>query len=124
MRETGKVVRILDGGKVEVEMSAAGGCTKCGLCKIGLNNRAYMVARTKEGISTGDYVEVELKEGQVITITFLIFIAPLLIFFAGYLVYKYILAFSLLLCYLMILWFYDRDAQKKGKYLPIVVRKL
>ena len=123
MKEVGKVVKILGDNKVEVELSATGGCKKCGLCRIGLNNKAYMTAGTRENLAIGDYVEVEMKEREVVFVTFLVFILPLILFFLGYLIYNYILAIISLVGYFIGLWFYDRNAQKKGKYLPFVVRK-
>lgn len=124
MREAGKVVRILDRDKVEIEMQSTAGCAKCGLCKIGLNNKVYLTVASNEPVSVGDSVEIEIPEKQVIFITFLIFILPLLLFFAGYLIYNYVLAIVLPVVYFFGLWFYDRDSRKKGKYLPCVARKV
>ncbi|MFC1767931.1 SoxR reducing system RseC family protein [Candidatus Margulisiibacteriota bacterium] len=124
MREKGKVVKVLDGDKVEIEMKSTAGCSKCGLCKIGLNNKVYLTVGSNEPVSVGDNVEIEIPEKQVIFITFLIFILPLILFFLGYLIYNYVLAIVLPVIYFFWLWFYDGDARRKGKYLPYVVKKV
>jgi positive regulator of sigma E activity len=124
MRETGRVSKIFGKNKAEIEMRSTAGCAKCGLCKIGLNNMVYLTVVTAGDVKAGDMVEIEIPEREVILITFLIFILPLILFFLGYLIYNYVLAAVLPAVYYIGLWFYDKSARKKGKYLPCVVRKI
>ena len=124
MRESGKVVKILQDSKIEIEMRSTAGCNKCGLCRIGLNDKAYLTAKTDLNVSIGDTVEVEMSEKEVVLVAFLVFILPLILFFIGYAFLGYIFAGIVLASYYLVLWLYDRDSQKKEKFLPFVTRKI
>lgn len=79
-----------------------------------------MEAKNDIGASVGDVVEVEVPESQVIWASLLIFIFPIFVFFAGYIIKGFILGVIFLIVYLTFLYFYD----KSTKTVPRITRVL
>jgi len=108
LKESGKVIRIIGDGLVEVEIKASSGCAKCGACNFDRSGTMSMEAKNEIGASRGDVVEIEIPEGSVIFSSLLIFIFPIIAFFAGYIMKGLILGSICLLAYMIFLFVYDR----------------
>lgn len=119
MKEIGRVVKKAEGLAI-VEIKEGSACTKCGLCAFGKDGVITFEVPDSEEIAIGDHVEVSIPERDVIISGFLIFIAPLLIFFSGYIIKGIVLGAFLLAIYLLALYFYDRSI----KALPKITRVL
>jgi positive regulator of sigma E activity len=80
MKESGTVVE-RKGNEVKVELPVRSTCKRCSghlHCRPGGTNR-YVWAKDTTGSGIGDTVQVELEEGRAILLSFLLFIAPLLV---------------------------------------------
>jgi len=108
VQESGKVIRRLGGKIVEVQLQATPSCGKCGLCNMRQPGVMTMDAVDGIGVRVGDQVEIEVAEANVILSSFLIFICPLITFFAGFIIRGAILGTVMVLIYLIFLYFYDK----------------
>ncbi len=79
MKETGKVVGFRN-GLVEVEVRRTEQCGRCGRCgHFSLANPTLIVeARPAGTMKVGDVVELELRDRDFLTLSFLMYIMPLL----------------------------------------------
>lgn len=85
MKVTGSVVKRLDDHKILVEIvrtSACGGnCHSCGSCA---QSQSQITARCTEKVSVGDKVMIELSSNRYFFLSFLVFLVPLFVIVAGY----------------------------------------
>ncbi len=89
MKETGTVVRI-EKDKAIVSFTSRSACASCGMntaCTL-TGGKARELALQTEGLtlSPGDAVEIETPARSVVIAAFLVFILPILLSFAAYLV--------------------------------------
>jgi len=111
MKETGKIIKIISNDLVEVELKGSAACAKCNICLFKSNGTATINAKNKIGAALGQYVEIEIPEGRVVLSAILVFILPIVSFFAGYLISGIYLAVLFLAVYLVFLYMYDRRTQ-------------
>lgn len=85
MPESGLVVGIKDGGVAVVEMERHRECQRCGACAY-LQDRDRMVAEVDNaiGAKVGDNVIIDLEPRFLLTAAAIIYLVPVLAFFAGY----------------------------------------
>jgi len=89
MKQTGYVTNIDKSGiTVSVVRSTACGdsCASCS-SKCELKNTS-IVAQYKEDVKTGDKVVFEMPTGRVILAAFLVYIVPLILLLAGYIIFS------------------------------------
>lgn len=88
MKVTGSVVKRLDDHKILVEIvrtSACGGnCHSCGSCS---GSQSQITARCTEEVNAGDQVMIELSSHQYFLLSFLVFLLPLFVIVAGYVLF-------------------------------------
>jgi positive regulator of sigma E activity len=86
MIDTGRVLRRLDGGRVEVEIAPRGDCGDCKICEsLAGGGPARVVARNPIGASKGEVVRIELEPRRMVGLSALVFLLPIAAFAAGYL---------------------------------------
>jgi sigma-E factor negative regulatory protein RseC len=90
MLEEGVIIST-DGPTAEVKLLQKEACGKCGACTVFGSGEMGVVAVNDVGAKAGDKVKVEVSESAAISASFLIFIFPLLGFFAGYLIVRWAL---------------------------------
>ncbi len=88
MTQQGTIKKLLPNGMAEIEVtrrSACGhDCAKCGGCG-GLETQTLRVtARTRAGAAVGDRVLIEGETGRVLGLAVLVYVLPIVLFFAGY----------------------------------------
>lgn len=89
MKQTVTVVREFSHGCVEVELVRASACgSDCGSCQgCGAPKEIIRVkARGGAGARRGDKVVIESSSRQIIGLAALVYLTPLVLFFAGYVV--------------------------------------
>jgi positive regulator of sigma E activity len=85
MIETGRVLRRLDGGRVEVEVTPGEDCGECKICaNISGKGPGTLVADNPIGADEGDCVRIEIEPKRMVGISALVFLLPVLAFVAGY----------------------------------------
>ena len=81
------VGRVLEDGSAEVirmrESACSGDCHKCSGCGA-VKQTMRFTARNPIGARAGDEVVVESKTGPVMAAAFVLYVLPLVLFFAGY----------------------------------------
>ncbi len=86
MEVTGSVLQLLDDRKILVQIqrsSACGGnCHSCGSCG---GSVSQIVAICPESVEVGDRVLLETSTNRYFILSFLVFLVPLLVIVAGYL---------------------------------------
>ena len=89
MKETGKVISV-EGDIAMVTLSDHGGCKSCGLHGVctttGTGRRQLSLDRGQHPLKPGDSVEIETPARSLLTAAFLVFILPLIISSAAYVV--------------------------------------
>lgn len=119
MREVGKVInKSRNIATVEIQETAS--CAKCGICAFDKAGKMAMEAVDTVGVSEGEYVIIDIPAGNVILSGLLLFIFPLIAFFAGYMIKGIILGAVILIVYLIFLYVYD----KRSKTIPKITRVL
>ena len=88
MTQQGTIKKLLPGGMAEIEVtrrSACGhDCAKCGGCG-GLETQTlYVTARNRAKADVGERVLIEGETGQVLGLAVLVYVLPIVLFFAGY----------------------------------------
>lgn len=88
MIQQGTIKKLLPDGMAEIEVtrrSACGhDCAKCGGCG-GLETQTlYVTARNRAEAQVGERVLIEGETGQVLGIAVLVYLLPVVLFFAGY----------------------------------------
>lgn len=88
MKETG-IVNKVDGNRVTVGCGAEQSCSSCSGGNCGSRKRLYEAVNV-DGLKVeiGDLVEIYLDTRKAVASAFMVFILPLLLFAAGYLVAK------------------------------------
>jgi positive regulator of sigma E activity len=85
MIETGRVVRRLDGGRVEVEVVPGADCGDCKICAgLAGDGPNTLVADDPVGADRGDCVRIEVEPKRMVALSALVFLLPVLAFVAGY----------------------------------------
>lgn len=89
MEQTVLVKRVLEDGSAEVlrvrESACSGDCHKCSGC--GSSQQTMVIpAENPIGAKVGDWVVIEAKSGAVLKAAAMLYIVPLVLFIAGYLV--------------------------------------
>lgn len=86
METSGTVLEILENGRILVEIvrtSACGGnCHSCGSCG---GTQSRIVAECSDSVSIGDTVRVQISANRYFLLSFLVFLVPLFLIVAGYL---------------------------------------
>lgn len=79
MKETGKVVGFRD-GLVEVEVRRTDQCGRCGRCSHFSFAEPTLIVEAKPAgtLQVGDIVELELRDRDFLTLSFLMYVMPLL----------------------------------------------
>ena len=123
MEQTVLVKRVLEDGSAEVlrvrESACSGDCHKCSGCG---SSQQTMVIRAENpiGARVGDWVVIEAKSGEVLKAAVMLYIVPLVLFIAGYLLGEHLwqsgILFALagLLIGLVLVKLLDRHMTKKG----------
>ena len=88
MTQQGTIKKLLPDGMAEIEVtrrSACGhDCAKCGGCG-GLETQTlYVTARNRAKADVGERVLIEGETGQVLGLAVLVYVLPIVLFFAGY----------------------------------------
>lgn len=120
MKESGKVLRKIDGGLAEVEVLAGSSCAACGICSFARSGIRSMEVKNDIGASVGDAVEIEVPEGKVILSSLMIFIFPVFAFFAGYIVRGVISGVICLAIYLAFLCYYDKKKRVTPRITAVI----
>ncbi len=123
MEQTVLVKHVLEDGSAEVlrvrESACSGDCHKCSGCG---SSQQTMVIRADNpiGARVGDWVVIEAKSGAVLKAAVMLYIVPLVLFVAGYLLGEHLwqsgILFALagLLIGLVLVKLLDRHMTKKG----------
>lgn len=89
MRELGRVVRI-EGEKGIIKLEARGGCRNCGInsfCRsTGTGERELKIDLGPRRVEPGDLVEIETRARTLLTAAFLVFIMPIILSVAAYII--------------------------------------
>jgi sigma-E factor negative regulatory protein RseC len=123
MEQTVLVKRVLEDGSAEVlrvrESACSGDCHKCSGC--GSSQQTMVIcAENPIGARVGDWVVIEAKSGAVLKAAVMLYIVPLVLFIAGYLLGEHLwqsgILFALagLLSGLVLVKLLDRHMTKKG----------
>lgn len=123
MEQTVLVKRVLEDGSAEVlrvrESACSGECHKCSGC--GSSQQTMVIcAENPIGAKVGDWVAIEAKSGAVLKAAVMLYIVPLVLFIAGYLLGEHLwqsgILFALagLLIGLVLVKLLDRHMTKKG----------
>ena len=123
MEQTVLVKRVLEDGSAEVlrvrESACSGDCHKCSGC--GSSQQTMVIcAENPIGAKVGDWVVIEAKSGAVLKAAVMLYIVPLVLFIAGYLLGEHLwqsgILFALagLLIGLVLVKLLDRHMTKKG----------
>ena len=122
MEQTVLVKRVLEDGSAEVlrvrESACSGDCHKCSGC--GSSQQTMVIcAENPIGAKVGDWVVIEAKSGAVLKAAVMLYIVPLVLFIAGYLLGEHLwqsgILFALagLLIGLVLVKLLDRHMTKK-----------
>ncbi len=85
MIETGRVLKRLDGGRVEVEVVRGEDCGDCKICAGLADGRPNtLVADNPVGADEGECVRIEIEPKRMVGISALVFLLPVLAFVVGY----------------------------------------
>ncbi len=86
MREIGRVSTVKRDASV-VSMPMSGACERCGFCMVSGDRReVYLLAKNDADAAEGDLVEVEITAGRVISAAFIIYMVPVFLTIAGFVV--------------------------------------
>ena len=92
MRQTG-VVTSVDGNRARVLMQKHSSCSNCGACKMGDEKMEMEIdAINKAKAQTGDEVEVDMENQNVLKAAFIIYVIPLISLLIGIIVGSSVLA--------------------------------
>lgn len=87
MRQTGKVIELLQNGEARVSIKRASACghdcTSCGACGAQAKPIVTEVVNTV-GAKVGDTVEIESKTARILGLACVVYIVPLVLFFVFY----------------------------------------
>ena len=88
MEQIMRVRRTLSGSVAEVflvrESACSGDCHKCAGCESAAKETMIVEARNAIGARAGDLVRVATSTKDVMTAVFVVYLLPLVLFFAGY----------------------------------------
>lgn len=123
MEQIVRVRRILPDGRAEIihvrESACSGDCHKCSGCGAA-KETMITVAENPIGAKTGDFVNVATDSKQILGMAMLVYVLPLVLFFAGYALGEWLkLGGALVACLgfvlgiVFIVWG-DRIAQRKN----------
>lgn len=144
MEEEGLVVEVRPGEKtarVKIERRAmCESCGKCGLMSRGMTD-IVVNARNDAGAKVGERVLVELPARDVIMSAFIVYMIPLMAAAAGYVLGGFLhaaafgsevlfsrqgvqiaTALGFFSCSFGIIRYYDRNAARSGRFLPLIVK--
>ncbi|MCD4690641.1 SoxR reducing system RseC family protein [bacterium] len=86
MREIGRVATVKHDAAV-VSMPMSGACERCGVCMVAGDGRnVLLLAKNEVEAVEGDYVEIEISPGRVIAAAFIIYMIPVFLTIAGFVV--------------------------------------
>ncbi len=87
MQQTVRVTKLLEAGYAEVfferQSACSGDCHKCGGCGA-VKEKLFVRAKNQIGAQPGDQVIVESDTKSVMISIFLVYLLPVVLFFAGY----------------------------------------
>ncbi|HUT99592.1 MAG TPA: SoxR reducing system RseC family protein [bacterium] len=85
MIETGRVLKRLDGGRVEVEVVRHEDCGECKICaNLAGDGPNTVIADNPIGADEGECVRIEIEPKRMVGLSALVFLFPILAFVAGY----------------------------------------
>ena len=125
MIRTGKVVSS-SGGMLKVCFERPEMCAKCGQC----GEMKETLIDIPGSASPGDWVDVDLPEGQLLKLSALVYVIPLLFLLLGLFLgnalfgtetAQFICALAMTALSLAAVILYDRHLKKKGTGLPVIV---
>jgi positive regulator of sigma E activity len=136
MKEIGCVTSVTDEGAT-VAMAMSGECEKCGICTVAADGRGVLIlAANDAGAAEGDTVEIEIAPGRVVAAAFTIYMIPIILTIAGFLVgnsvtggdpdatLPIVLAVVFLVVSFLLVWLYDRRIRKTERRRATVTRVL
>ncbi|MFN3269112.1 MAG: SoxR reducing system RseC family protein [Candidatus Kapaibacteriota bacterium] len=129
LTEKGKIVEV-KGNKLKIEVPRREECDHCGslFCSLKERNSAVIEVEATEGFKVGDSVEIQLPGKQLVWVTCLIYLFPLLILvasiyfgfeFTGNVLYSSLLAFTFVGIYFLVI-----RKLGFGNINPKIIRKL
>lgn len=84
MREIGRVSTVKQDAAV-VSMPMSGACKRCGVCMVSGDGRdVLLLAKNEAEAAEGDYVEIDISAGRVISAAFIIYMVPVFLTIAGF----------------------------------------
>ena len=137
--QIGRVISFLDNNILKVKIQRHSSCKNCGVCNLGMlgtNEKIVNVENTVDA-KTGDFVMLEVKDGAVLSASFILYIIPLLAFLGGLIggniwgrelgmepdVLSVILGGTLLVVAFVSIRVYDRMIRgKNNKFNPYITR--
>ena len=120
MKKIGKVTSIKN-GLISVYIEECSDCKGCTACSGSSSKIKTVTFKSNVPLAPGDIISFELPDSVLLKISILIYIVPILFFFAGYIIgnhffksegVKIICSFSALFISFIIIYIYDRI---KGK---------
>lgn len=131
MIEEGIVISVFDGmAKVRaVRGSSCGGCASRSMCKPSESSDVIIEAKNEAGAHVGERVEIAVGAKTFLKASFISYILPLITFFIGAFVGKYIAGtdvvaavsgmFTMLFCFYGV-WLYNKKLERGSKYHPVI----
>ena len=136
MKEVGRVVSLTEDTAV-VAMRASGACKKCGLCMASSDGKEVLLLARNEAVAEqGDAVEIEITAGRVLVAAFALYMVPVLMTIAGFLVgsalsggseesaLPIVLSVVFLAVSFVAVWLFDLRSRKKERPDATVIRIL
>lgn len=134
MTEIGCVVSVKDDAAV-VSMPMSPECRKCGVCLAAGDGRDVLVlAKNAAGAGVGDAVEIEIEAGKAVAAAFVIYMIPVFMTIAGFIVGNAItggaedanlpiaLAVVFLVASFVGVWLYDVRLRRTQRHTAVVTR--
>ena len=137
----GQVAKVisLSGTKATVKVQRHTSCRKCGACNLGIvsNTEKAIEVENTLNVHEGDYVMLGIKSGALLSASFILYLIPLLTFFAGLVagnvwgeelgmnpdVLSIILGATFLLLTFFVIYIYDkRISDEDNKFKPYITR--
>ena len=130
MKQVGVVVEV-QGEKAVVQIKRVSACGEsCGSCSGGCQNTAQKVeAFNQVAAKQGQVVQMEMKDSDVLTAAFMVYIIPLILLFVGYFagsaLFKVewlaiIAGIVFMIASFMVLKKYDNQLNQSKRYTPII----
>lgn len=136
MREIGRVATVKRDAAV-VSMPMSGACKRCGVCMVSGDGReVLLLAKNDVGAEEGEYVEIDISAGRVISAAFIIYMVPVFLTIAGFVfghwltggdeesILPIVLAIAFLVCSFIGVALYDAKLRSVERHEASIVRVL